>query len=105
MEVIPPSAFNVRPAVESAIIKLTPSEPNYVVESEAVFLQLVTAVFTQRRKKMANSLKNTTHISQIKDLNRVIELADEEILNSRPGELTPADFAKLSNMVSNSTYN
>ncbi len=105
METVPPSAFNVRPAVESAIIKLTPSEPNYVVESEAVFLQLVTAVFTQRRKKMVNALKNTTHISHIKNLNRVIELADEGILNSRPGELTPADFAKLSNMVTNSTDN
>jgi 16S rRNA (adenine1518-N6/adenine1519-N6)-dimethyltransferase len=105
MEIIPPSAFNVRPAVESAIIKLTPSEPNYVVENEAIFLQLVTAVFTQRRKKMVNALKNTTHISHIKDPNRIIELADEGIMNSRPGELTPANFAKLSNIISNSTDN
>lgn len=103
METVPPSAFNVRPAVESAIIKLTPSEPNYVVENEDIFLRLVTAVFTQRRKKMANSLKNTTHISNIKNPNKIIELADEGIMSSRPGELTPADFAKLSNIVANST--
>ena len=103
IETVSPLAFNVRPAVESAIVKLVPSKPDYIVENEAAFLQLVTAVFTQRRKKMVNSIKNTTHISHIENPTILIELADEELMNSRPGELTPADFAILANILANST--
>ena len=105
LEIVPPSAFNVKPAVESAIVKLVPSEPEYNLEDERVFLNLVTAVFTQRRKKMSNAIRNTTHISCIENPDQVIRIMDEKLMNSRPGELSPAQFAEISNVIAKSKEN
>ena len=95
LEVVPPSAFSPPPAVESAIVRTTPTEPTYEVPSDDAFLDFVTAVFTQRRKTMRNAIRNTTHISGIEVPERVLDAADEDVLSARAGKLTPAQFAEL----------
>lgn len=95
VESVPPAAFDPQPPVESALVRLTPAEPTYEVADEAAFLDLVRAVFTQRRKTMRNALRNTAHISGIDDPEAVIAAADRRLMDARPGELAPADFAAL----------
>jgi 16S rRNA (adenine1518-N6/adenine1519-N6)-dimethyltransferase len=98
LEYVPPTAFNVHPEVESAIIRSVPHEPDYEIMAEDLFFALVTAAFTQRRKKMSNAIKNTTHITKFKHSHKIIHSAEKWVMDSRPGELTPQNFADLANI-------
>ncbi|MFB6138623.1 MAG: 16S ribosomal RNA methyltransferase A [Halobacteriaceae archaeon] len=99
-EVIPPSAFDPQPAVESAVAVCRPREPDYAVPDDEFFLRFVKALFTQRRKTVRNAVRNTTHISGIEDAAAVLEATDEETLSRRPGDLSPAEFAALARCAS-----
>lgn len=99
LECVSPTAFNVHPAVESAIIRSVPHEPNYEIVDENLFFALVTAAFTQRRKKMSNAIKNTTHITKFKYPHEIISVAEKWMMDSRPGELTPENFAELTDKI------
>ncbi|PSQ13961.1 16S rRNA (adenine(1518)-N(6)/adenine(1519)-N(6))-dimethyltransferase [Halobacteriales archaeon QS_8_69_73] len=95
VEPVPPEAFAPAPAVESAVVRTTPREPTYEVPDEALFMRLVRAVFTQRRKTMRNAIRNTAHISGLDDPEAVVEAAEESLLSKRAGTLPPAAFARL----------
>ncbi|MFB6155242.1 MAG: 16S ribosomal RNA methyltransferase A [Haloferacaceae archaeon] len=95
VEVVPPEAFAPPPAVESAVVRATPRDPDYEVADEAFFLDFVKAVFTQRRKTIRNAVRNTAHISGLSDPEAVVEAADEALLGKRAGEVTPSEFAAL----------
>ena len=95
VERVPPEAFEPPPAVESAVVRTTPRDPDYEVPDDAFFLNVVTAVFTQRRKTMRNAVRNTTHISGIRDPDAVVEAAGEETMSARAGELSPGEFARI----------
>lgn len=95
VETVPPTAFSPAPPVESAIVTLTPTPPAYHVEDEDRFMDFVRAVFTQRRKTMRNAIRNTTHISGITDPTMILDRADPALLDARPGDLEPAEFAQL----------
>jgi len=94
VEPVPKEAFDPRPAVESALVRVTPRDPEYAVDEE-FFLRFVKALFTQRRKTVRNAIRNTTHISGIDDGDAVVEAAPADLLGNRPGDLTPAEFATL----------
>jgi 16S rRNA (adenine1518-N6/adenine1519-N6)-dimethyltransferase len=94
-ETIPPTAFDPQPAVESAVVRATPRDPDYRVDDEAFFLRFVKAVFTQRRKTVRNGIRNTAHISGLDDPDAVVAAADEQHLSKRAGDLSPAAFAEL----------
>jgi 16S rRNA (adenine1518-N6/adenine1519-N6)-dimethyltransferase len=95
VERVPKEAFDPQPAVESAVVRLTPREPDYAVADDERFLALVKAVFTQRRKTVRNAVRNTAHISGLDDPEAVVASADERLLSARAGDLSPADFAEL----------
>ncbi|MFB6095822.1 MAG: 16S ribosomal RNA methyltransferase A [Haloferacaceae archaeon] len=95
VETVPPAAFSPPPAVESAVVRTTPQQPDYVVDDEAFFLRFVKALFTQRRKTIRNAIRNTVHISGLDDGDAVVEAAPEELLGKRAGSVTPAEFARL----------
>lgn len=97
LEVVPPSAFEPSPPVESAIVRVTPRAPTYEVADEKFFLRFVKALFTQRRKTLRNAIRNTTHISGIADAAAVLDELDEDTCDRRPGELSPETFASLAN--------
>ena len=97
-ERVPKEAFDPQPAVESAVVRCTPRDPEYVVGDEAFFLRFVKALFTQRRKTVRNAVRNTAHISGLDDPEAVVDAADEELLGSRPGTLAPAAFAALAEL-------
>lgn len=98
VEHVPKEAFDPQPAVQSAIVRCTPRDPDYEVANEEFFLRFVKALFTQRRKTVRNAIRNTAHISQIEEPEAVVEAADEELLRQRPGNLEPSAFAALAEL-------
>jgi len=98
VEVVPPSAFDPQPEVESAVVRVRPRDPDYKVDDEAFFLGFVKALFTQRRKTVRNGIRNTAHISGLSDPDAVVDAVaaeDGDLLGARPGSLTPSEFAAL----------
>jgi 16S rRNA (adenine1518-N6/adenine1519-N6)-dimethyltransferase len=98
VERVPKEAFDPQPAVESAVVRCTPRDPDYAVGDEAFFLRFVKALFTQRRKTVRNAVRNTAHISGLDDPEAVVDAADGELLRSRPGTLEPSAFAALAEL-------
>jgi len=98
VEPVPPTAFEPPPAVESAVVRCEPREPDYDLPDEAAFMDLVRACFTQRRKTMRNAVRNTTHISGLSDPDAVVEAAGGELMGKRAGDVTPAEFARLARL-------
>ena len=99
LEPVPPEAFDPRPAVDSAIVSLTPREPAYEVPDDEAFLMLVKALFTQRRKTVRNGIRNTVHISGIEHPEALIDALPESIPQKRPDALEPGEFAEIAAMV------
>jgi 16S rRNA (adenine1518-N6/adenine1519-N6)-dimethyltransferase len=95
VERVPKEAFDPQPAVESAVVRLTPRDPEYEVGDEDFFLRFVKAVFTQRRKTVRNAVRNTAHVSGLADPEAVVDAAPADLLSARAGDLSPADFAAL----------
>jgi 16S rRNA (adenine1518-N6/adenine1519-N6)-dimethyltransferase len=98
VETIPKEAFSPAPAVESAVVRVTPRDPDYEVGDEAFFLDFVKALFTQRRKTVRNAIRNTAHISNLDDASAVVDAAEEDLLSRRPDDLEPAAFASLASL-------
>ncbi|MDJ1431782.1 16S ribosomal RNA methyltransferase A [Halostagnicola sp. A-GB9-2] len=103
VESIPKEAFSPPPAVQSAVIRATPRDPDYEVDDEQFFLRFVKALFTQRRKTMRNAIRNTGHISKLENPDAVVEAADEELLRKRAGAVTPTEFAALAELATDVT--
>lgn len=99
-ETVPKTAFSPAPAVDSAIVTVTPRTPSYEIPDEELFFAIVRAVFTQRRKTTRNALRNTTHISGIDDSDAVIDRLDDAFLAARPGELSSEQFAHITRVAS-----
>ncbi|MFB6094775.1 MAG: 16S rRNA (adenine(1518)-N(6)/adenine(1519)-N(6))-dimethyltransferase RsmA [Halanaeroarchaeum sp.] len=95
VEPVPPEAFDPQPAVDSAVVRLTPRDPAYEVPDESAFLDLVKAMFTQRRKTVRNAIRNTTHISGVTDAAAVLDALEGDLLSRRPDDLEPAAFARI----------
>jgi 16S rRNA (adenine1518-N6/adenine1519-N6)-dimethyltransferase len=100
VEPVPREAFSPPPAVESAVIRAIPRDPDYEVPDDKSFMALVRAVFTQRRKTMRNAIRNTTHISGIENPDALVAEADEELLGRRAGTVRPDEFARLARLAS-----
>ncbi|WP_436906634.1 16S ribosomal RNA methyltransferase A [Halosimplex marinum] len=98
VEPVPKEAFSPPPAVQSAVVRTTPRDPDYKVDDEDFFMDFLKAVFTQRRKTMRNAVRNTAHISGLGDPDAVVDAADEDLMSARAGNVTPAEFADLATL-------
>lgn len=66
---VPPEAFDPIPKVESAIIYMQPKRSALAEQVDVVALnKLVTQAFNQRRKTLANTLKNNVSVAQLEAL-------------------------------------
>ena len=85
-----------RPKVGSAVIRLTKhAEPPVHVEDEKLMFEVIRASFNQRRKTLANGLKNYAGLSYTKEQIE-LAIAQSGFSPSVRGEmLTLEDFAKL----------
>ena len=97
LDVVARKMFYPPPEVDSMMLKLKPRNPPFYVEDEAFFFELVRALFTQRNKKVRNSL---IHFLRNREFTReeAVKLADSTIYSAkRVRELAPEDFGILAN--------
>ena len=97
---VPPNCFMPRPKVGSAVIRLTVhQEPPVHVEDEKLMFGIIRASFNQRRKTLANGLKNSAELNLSREV--IAECIEE--LGKGPGilgeALTLEEFAMLSNSI------
>ena len=96
---IPRGAFSPPPEVLSAVVEIRPRPADFEVLDEQYFLNLVTAAFGQRRKKVRNSLIKNKRLLGIDDMKEFITELPQEMLDKRPENLEPEQFAQLANML------
>ncbi len=66
--VVPAGAFTPRPKVDSAVVTLTLREHReHTVADEALFLRVIKAAFSQRRKTLRNSLSQLGYPREVMD--------------------------------------
>ena len=98
---VPPNCFMPRPKVGSAVIRLERYEnPPVTVKDEKLMFRLIRASFNQRRKTLANGLKNSPELDYTKE---EIEAAIEALgrgASIRGEALTLEEFAKLADLLS-----
>lgn len=96
---VPPNCFMPRPKVGSAVIRLTRHQnPPVQAKDEKLMFRIIRASFNQRRKTLANGLKNSQELNYTKEQ---VESAITECglpLNIRGEALTLEQFAKLSDI-------
>ena len=81
---VPPNCFMPRPKVGSAVIRLTVhQEPPVHVEDEKLMFGIIRASFNQRRKTLANGLKNSAELNLSRE---VIAECIEELGKGRGSE-------------------
>lgn len=99
LELVPRTMFYPPPNVDSMILCLTPRSPPFFVEDEAFFFDLVRVLFTQRNKKVRNSVIPFLLQHEISK-NEVTLFADSLTYSQkRVRELTPEDFGFLANEI------
>jgi 16S rRNA (adenine1518-N6/adenine1519-N6)-dimethyltransferase len=86
-----PGAFRPAPQVDSAIVRLRPRPPGFVVRDWRHYDRVLLAAFNQRRKTLSNSLKPLLSPEQIRSAG-----IDPAL---RPERLSPAQFAALANLL------
>ena len=97
---VPPNCFMPRPKVGSAVIRLERyEEPPVKVKDEKLMFRIIRASFNQRRKTLANGLKNSAELDYTKE---EIEAAIEALgrgASIRGEAITLEEFAKLADFL------
>ena len=97
---VPPNCFMPRPTVGSAVIRLTRhAQPPVHVRDEKLMFRIIRASFNQRRKTLANGLKNSPELDLPKE---VISEAIDRLgrgASIRGETLTLEEFAELANHI------
>ena len=99
MEIVPNAALYPQADVKSAIVRLVPHTPQLEGFNKDFFLELVSAIFTQRRKQMKNVIINVAHMMNLGDAEKLINILPQEMMSKRPEKLSPEEIALLSNLI------
>ena len=59
----------------------------------------MTAVFSQRRKKLRNAILNTNYMLGIPEVKEVVNQLPEEFMGKRAENLTPEELAEVANRI------
>ncbi len=97
---VPPNCFMPRPAVGSAVIRLTRhGKPPVAVQDEKLMFRIIRASFNQRRKTLVNGMKNSAEMNLTKeDAAKAVRLLGKDE-NVRGETLTLEEFAQLADIV------
>lgn len=98
---VPPNCFMPRPKVGSAVIRLERyEEPPVSVKDERLMFRIIRASFNQRRKTLANGLKNSAELDFTKEeIEEAIDCLGKSA-SVRGEALSLQEFADLSNFLS-----
>lgn len=98
---VSPASFLPQPKVGSAVIRLTRHEkPPVEVKDEKLMFRLIRASFNQRRKTLANGLKNAGNLHFSKEEIEQAITALGKPLTVRGETLSLEEFAALANLLS-----
>ncbi len=89
---ISPNVFYPKPKVESAIVSIKFVTPARKANDEKLFIDVVKAAFSTRRKTLRNSLSNSIFKTCIEKINNFD-------LRRRAEELSVAEFVELANII------
>lgn len=95
---LPPGAFRPAPKVHSAVLRLEFREPEVSMLHEPTFEALVRAIFTQRRKTIANALRPFAEARGIDPRDAIARAALDG--TRRPEALQITDLARLADVFS-----
>ncbi len=98
---VPNDSFYPRPRVDSALVRIKPVKENFLVKNQQLFLDLVRALFTQRRRKLRGVLTRylkARYPVQSKTLLQRVSLVEKRIY-----ELNPNELMILSNQIVDAT--
>ena len=94
---LPPGAFRPPPKVLSALVRLRFHPPDPPVADPAIFAAIVQAVFTRRRKTLANALLACgDHVPRLKPADALAAAGLDG--TRRPETLTIGEFARLADI-------
>ncbi|MDR7666360.1 16S rRNA (adenine(1518)-N(6)/adenine(1519)-N(6))-dimethyltransferase RsmA [Methanosarcina sp. Z-7115] len=96
---VPKGAFQPEPEVDSAVVRLVPRPVPFQVKDEAFFMDFVTSVFSQRRKKLRNAIMNMNHVLKIPGIKEVVARLPEDLMSKRAENLTPCELAEVANLI------
>lgn len=91
-----PSAFWPRPKVRSSVVKLERAERSFVTSADAI-VDLASAAFRMRRKKLRNSLEG--HRGMARDDWETIAAEAKISVDARAEELSLGDFDRLAAVI------
>ena len=95
---VPPNCFMPRPKVGSAVICLTRyQKPPIQVEDEKLMFRIIRASFNQRRKTLANGMKNSPELDYTKEQIEGAILSTGQKVKVRGEALTLEEFAQIAN--------
>ena len=98
---VPPNCFMPRPKVGSAVIRLERyEEPPVKVKDEKLMFRIIRASFNQRRKTLANGLKNSAELDFTKEEIAEAIAAIGKESGVRGETLTLEEFARLADELS-----
>lgn len=102
---VPPNCFMPRPKVGSAVIRLERyEEPPVEVKDEKLMFRIIRASFNQRRKTLANGLKNSAELDFTKEEIEKAILSLGKGPSIRGEALTLSEFAELSDLLGNHVH-
>jgi 16S rRNA (adenine1518-N6/adenine1519-N6)-dimethyltransferase len=87
LQVVPASAFSPPPAVDSAILRLTPASDPFAVGSAEAFRLLLDNLFLRRGAKLADALPG---------LGEVVALLPGRLRSRQVSGLTPEELGEVS---------
>ncbi|MEL4304401.1 16S rRNA (adenine(1518)-N(6)/adenine(1519)-N(6))-dimethyltransferase RsmA [Methanococcoides sp. LMO-2] len=96
---IAPSAFSPPPEVWSAVVKVVPRPAPFHVDEPEFFLNLVTAGFLQRRKKLRNAIIKGNHLLKVPNIKQIVDELPEELMSKRAENLEPQELADIANHI------
>lgn len=111
LEEIPPTAFIPRPKVSSAIVRLRPRDPPFMVTDEELFFDVVRALFQHRRQKVRNALFHSFNEvfpkarSKPERRKMIDETIPKELANSRVMDLPPERLGEIADCIASSPRN
>jgi len=95
--VVPAGAFTPRPKVDSAVVTLIMRERReHTAADEALFVRVIKAAFSQRRKTLRNSL---SQLGYPKEVMEAVQGATGIDLGRRAETLSVAEFCRLANFL------
>ncbi|MDL2261787.1 16S rRNA (adenine(1518)-N(6)/adenine(1519)-N(6))-dimethyltransferase RsmA [Methanimicrococcus sp. OttesenSCG-928-J09] len=75
---VPKESFEPAPKVDSAVIRLTPRPASYSVENTDFFYSVTKALFSQRRKKIKNTLLGSLLKMELPNLKEILEQISDQ---------------------------